>query len=217
MGLTSLWDSISVYIGPSPREGRKKKEKIDERHKRSKRPPPVATASAIGPCSTNIQISRVPQPWNLTQHLRTTRPSPSLFVNRLINLNYNYYIWYGDRYWSKILCRTIATPKWWPLGQGYALKMFLIFPFKISQSPCKRTDWSASVILSMIIDIGPKFYSGPSPDNNDDSMIIDMGPKIYSGPSPNNNDDSMIIDIGSKFYSGPSTNDYKESFYKQID
>ena len=30
LGLTALWDSISVYIGPSPRD-RERKEKIDER------------------------------------------------------------------------------------------------------------------------------------------------------------------------------------------
>ena len=58
-GLTALWDSISVYIGPSPRErGRKKSEMIDERKKMSKQPPPAPTARAVGPRPTLIQISR---------------------------------------------------------------------------------------------------------------------------------------------------------------
>ena len=37
-GLAALWDSISVYIGSSPRE-RKKWELIDERKQTSKQPP----------------------------------------------------------------------------------------------------------------------------------------------------------------------------------
>ena len=44
----------------------------------SKQPPPAPIASAIGPCPTIIQISRTPQHWKFTQHLRTTRPPPSL-------------------------------------------------------------------------------------------------------------------------------------------
>ena len=43
----------------------------------SKQPPPAPIASAIGPCPTIIQISRTPQHWKFTQHLRTTRPPPS--------------------------------------------------------------------------------------------------------------------------------------------
>ena len=39
----------------------------------SKQPPPVPTASAIGPCSTVIQISRTSRHWKFTQRLRTTR------------------------------------------------------------------------------------------------------------------------------------------------
>ena len=31
LGLTALWDSILVYIKPSPSEGEKKREMIDER------------------------------------------------------------------------------------------------------------------------------------------------------------------------------------------
>ena len=39
LGLTALWDSISVYIGPSPREREKEKGMIDER-KMSNNPHP---------------------------------------------------------------------------------------------------------------------------------------------------------------------------------
>ena len=42
----------------------------------SKQPPPAPTASTIDPCPTIIQISRTPQHWKFTQHLRTTRPPP---------------------------------------------------------------------------------------------------------------------------------------------
>ena len=55
LSLTALWDSILVYIGPSPKE-REKEEKKDRmmRVKMSKQPTP--TASAEGPCPTVIQI-----------------------------------------------------------------------------------------------------------------------------------------------------------------
>ena len=46
----------------------------------SKQPPPAPTASATGPCPTIIQISRTPQHWKFTKHLRTTRPPPFAIV-----------------------------------------------------------------------------------------------------------------------------------------
>ena len=39
--------------------------------------PPAPTASAVGPCPTLIQISRMPRHWKFTQHHRTTRPPPA--------------------------------------------------------------------------------------------------------------------------------------------
>ena len=51
------------------------------REKMSKQPPPTPTASAIGPCSTIIQISRMPRHWKFTQYLRTTRPPQGLGEN----------------------------------------------------------------------------------------------------------------------------------------
>ena len=54
---TALLDSISVYIGPSPRETEKKREKRKIRERISKQPPPAPIASAVGPCSTIIQTS----------------------------------------------------------------------------------------------------------------------------------------------------------------
>ena len=46
------------------------------REKMSEQPKPAPTASAIGPCSAIIQISRTPRHWKFTHHLRTTRPPP---------------------------------------------------------------------------------------------------------------------------------------------
>ena len=55
LGLTALWDNISVYIGPSPKERENKGERIDE-SKNVQTTPPAPTASALGPCPTVIQI-----------------------------------------------------------------------------------------------------------------------------------------------------------------
>ena len=72
LGLTALRDSISVYIGPSPRE-REKETRKDRWEKNVQTIPPAPTASAVGPCPTFIQISRTPRHWKFTQHHRTTR------------------------------------------------------------------------------------------------------------------------------------------------
>ena len=64
---------FSLYRAVSQREG-ERGEKGQMREKMSKQPPPAPTASATGPCPTIIQISRTPQHWKFTQHLRTTRP-----------------------------------------------------------------------------------------------------------------------------------------------
>ena len=79
LGLTALRDSISVYIGPSPRE-REKETRKDRREKKCPNNPPAPTASAVGPCPTFIQISRTPRHWKFTQHHRTTRPPPFVIV-----------------------------------------------------------------------------------------------------------------------------------------
>ena len=75
LGLTALWDSISVYIGPSPRE-REKEKRNDRREKNVQTTPTRTTASEVGPCPTINQISRTPRHWKFTQHHRTTRPPP---------------------------------------------------------------------------------------------------------------------------------------------
>ena len=61
--------------GRLPERGRRKIEMIDER-KMTKQPPPAPTASAVGPCPTIIQISRMPRHRKFTQHHRTTRTTP---------------------------------------------------------------------------------------------------------------------------------------------
>ena len=53
----------------------KRREKWQRREKKSKQPPTASTASAVGPCSTTIQISRTSRQWKFTQHHRTTRPT----------------------------------------------------------------------------------------------------------------------------------------------
>ena len=76
LSLTALWDSISVYIGPSPKE-REKEKRNDRREKKCPNNlPPAPTASVVGPCPTVIQISRTTRHWKFTQHHRTTRPPP---------------------------------------------------------------------------------------------------------------------------------------------
>ena len=81
LGITALWDSISVYIGPSPRE-RKKEWRNDKWEKNVQTAPPSLTASAVGHCPTLIRISRTPRHWKVTQHHRTTRPPPRYWQKR---------------------------------------------------------------------------------------------------------------------------------------
>ena len=79
---------FSLYRAVSQREG-ERGEKGQTREKMSKQPPPAPTASATGPCPTLIQISRTPQHWKFTQHLRTTRPPPKtceVILGRIITL-----------------------------------------------------------------------------------------------------------------------------------
>ena len=100
LGLTALWDSISVYIGPSPREREEEKRNDRREKKTSKQPPPAPIASAIGPCPTIIQISRTPWHWKFTQHHRTTRPPPQIWSHRLL---------YGKRWKFIYFLETIAA------------------------------------------------------------------------------------------------------------
>ena len=81
LGLTTLWDSISVYIGPPPKErGRKRRERIDESKNppppKKKKNPPAPTVSAVGPCPTVIQIVWRPGTGSLPS---TIAPPPLLW------------------------------------------------------------------------------------------------------------------------------------------
>ena len=84
LGLTALWDSISVYIGPSPKE-RAIEERNDRREtKKVQTTPPAPTVSTVGPCLTLNQINKTPRHWKFTQHPRTTRlPRSHLELNQL--------------------------------------------------------------------------------------------------------------------------------------
>ena len=59
-GRRLVGDSISVYIGPSPKEREKEERKGQMRVKMSKQPPSAPTTSAVGPCPTVIQIVGCP-------------------------------------------------------------------------------------------------------------------------------------------------------------
>ena len=81
-GLTALWDRISVFIGPSARQGERKEKRL-MREKMSNLPPPAPTGPTI------IQISRTLRHWKFTQHLRTTRPRPTLPVFRNVSCSWD--------------------------------------------------------------------------------------------------------------------------------
>ena len=76
LGLTALWDSISVYIGPSPKEREKRREKIEK----SKN---VQTTPTRTYCKRNRLLPyyhpncRTPRHWKFTKDNRTTRPPQS--------------------------------------------------------------------------------------------------------------------------------------------
>ena len=72
---------------------------IDEK-KMSKQPPSAPTASAVGPCPTDIQISRTPRHWKFTQHHRTTRPPPHCLGYLLLGIycNFNHAVFDGLRH-----------------------------------------------------------------------------------------------------------------------
>ena len=68
----SLYRAVSQTAGEREEKG-KRREKMSKPH------PTAPTASAVGPCPTLIQVSRTPRHWKITQHHRTTRPSPDSF------------------------------------------------------------------------------------------------------------------------------------------
>ena len=80
LGLTTLWDSISFYIGPSPKEREKMRERIDE--SKNVQTSPTRTyckrSRPLPYCNPNC---RTPRHWKFTQHHRTTRPSHDFNVN----------------------------------------------------------------------------------------------------------------------------------------
>ena len=78
LGLTALWDSISVYIGPTPKEGERGEKRIDE--SKNVQTTPTRTyykrSRPLPYCNPNC---RTPRHWKFTQHHRTTRPTPENF------------------------------------------------------------------------------------------------------------------------------------------
>ena len=74
------------------------------------------------------------------------------------------YVWYDDRYWSKILHRIIPTPI-------YDLKVKVTdlelscssFMLKFLGPHCFQTLWYICFMFDLMIDAGPKFYVVRSP------------------------------------------------------
>ena len=73
LGLTALWDSISVYIGPSPKERDKEEKRIDE-SKNVQKTPTRTYCKCSRPLPYCNQNCRTPRHWKFTQNHRTTRP-----------------------------------------------------------------------------------------------------------------------------------------------
>ena len=84
-GLNGPLRSISVYIGPFARE-REKEKRNDRREKNVQTTPPAPTASAVSPCPTLFQISRLLRHWKFTHHHHTTRPSLSA-INIIVKVH----------------------------------------------------------------------------------------------------------------------------------
>ena len=108
LGLTALWDSISVYIGPSPKE-REKEERKDRGE--SKQPPPAPTASAIGPCPTLVQIVGRPGTGNLPS---TITPRKILVLRkriRVLSLTWNmarFHVTVITQFTKSVVCFTVG-------------------------------------------------------------------------------------------------------------
>ena len=81
LGLTALWDSISVYIGPPPKE-REKEKRNDRREKKCpNHPHPHLLQEQYAlPCPTLIQIIRTPLHSKIILHYRKNRKYTSLEI-----------------------------------------------------------------------------------------------------------------------------------------
>ena len=75
LGLTALWDSNSVYIGPSPRK-REKEKRSDTWEKKCPNNPHPHLPKRNRPLPYYNPVSRTPRHWKFAQHLHTTRPPP---------------------------------------------------------------------------------------------------------------------------------------------
>ena len=78
------------------------------------------------------------------------------------------HIWHDGRYRSKVFISTIPT-RGWPWGQGHGLRIFIkklqgqSFCVKIIRPHILKTLWWISFTNGMMVDIGLKFLSAPSP------------------------------------------------------
>ena len=89
----------------------------------------------------------------------------SYFEDPLMDL---VHIWHDGRYRSKIFISTIPTPGW-PWGQGLGLRSFVkshrvkVFVLQFIRPHILKTLWWILFIFGMMVDIGLKFLSAPSP------------------------------------------------------
>ena len=73
------------------------------------------------------------------------------------------HVWCDDRYWSKILHSSIPTPIHDFKVKVTDLELMLKFYVKFLAPHCFQTLWWIWFMFDMMIDIGPKFYTVPSP------------------------------------------------------
>ena len=143
----------------------------------------------------------------------------SLFPNPLMDL---VYIWYDDRYWSKILFSTIPTPMHDLKVKVTDLELLCWhFTLKYLGPHYFQTLWWILFIFGMMIDTGPKFYSVPSPPpcmtlrsrSRTLNFMLTFYVEVFrTSLFPNPLMDlfmfGVMIDTGPKFYTVPSPPPY---------
>ena len=87
LGLTALSDSISVYIGPSP----KKREK--EESKKVQTTPTSTYCKRNKPLPYYHPNCRTPRHWKFTQDRRTTRPTTPILLVKSYTVTIQTYYW----------------------------------------------------------------------------------------------------------------------------
>ena len=125
LGLTALWDNISVYIRLAPR----KRERNDRQEKKCPKQPHLHLLQSQKALSFVNQISRTPQHWKFTLHHHTTQPPSSLEEETLLK---------GGLLLRKEFASTEASSflqELTPIEEEGKLKWLSCFPWKSSILP----------------------------------------------------------------------------------